>query len=115
MAYDLYDFTESIAGVGIEREQIKRCTLGFGDQGDYAEWDGGFVIELKDGRWALVCGWCDTTGWGCQDGTFVDWFDSEPTHDQIEAAYNAHFNYGDGPNLSEADKNPTDVALHRSS
>jgi hypothetical protein len=37
--------------------------------GDYAEWSGCAALRLKDGRFALVSGWCDTTGWGCQDGT----------------------------------------------
>jgi len=32
------------------------------------EWSGGFVVELADGQFAHVTGWCDYTGWGCQDG-----------------------------------------------
>ena len=31
-------------------------------------WTGGFVLKLKDGRFAYLTGWCDYTGWGCQDG-----------------------------------------------
>jgi len=26
------------------------------------------LLELHDGRWAVLYGWNDYTGWGCQDG-----------------------------------------------
>lgn len=33
----------------------------------YGSWEGWCVVLLKDGRWACLEGWCDTSGWGCQD------------------------------------------------
>lgn len=42
------------------------------------DWSGGFLLRLKDGRYAYVWGWCDYTGWGCQDGAYVRYYDSEP-------------------------------------
>ncbi len=78
MSYAVYDFSETLKGVGIERDSVKRVAAAWGESGTCAEWDGGFLIELNDGRWAYVSGWCDTTGWGCQDGTDVKWFDAEP-------------------------------------
>lgn len=32
------------------------------------EWSGGFVVQLENSKLAHVTGWCDYTGWGCQDG-----------------------------------------------
>ncbi len=78
MAYSMYDFSESLDRVGISPGDIEAVTAAWGDQGALAEWTGGFVFRLKDGRWAYLSGWCDTTGWGCQDGADVKWFESEP-------------------------------------
>ncbi len=73
MAYDLFDFTESLSRVGIKREQIKTVIAAYGNNGGYSEWEGGFLMELHDGRRAHITGWCDTTGWGCQDGAQVEY------------------------------------------
>lgn len=35
------------------------------------DWDGGFVVKLASGMIAHIKGWCDYTGWGCQDGVTV--------------------------------------------
>lgn len=69
MSYTTYDFSETIAGCGIEREAIDRVEAAWGRTGDCAEWEGGFVLRMVDGRRLYLTGWCDTTGWGCQDGT----------------------------------------------
>lgn len=70
-----YDFSESIAqATGFGLPDIAEAIAAWGKHGDYAEWSGGFLVRLKDGRIAYVEGWCDTTGWGCQDGvetTFI--------------------------------------------
>lgn len=34
----------------------------------WGEWDGSMVARLHDGRFIFAGGWCDTSGWGCQDG-----------------------------------------------
>lgn len=69
MSYTTYDFSESISGAGIAREDIESVEAAWGETGDYAEWSGGFVFRMRDGRRFYLTGWCDTTGWGCQDGT----------------------------------------------
>jgi len=38
-------------------------------EGYLGDWDGCVVVRLNDGRYAACSGWCDYTGWGCQDGT----------------------------------------------
>lgn len=79
MSYTSYDFTETLGGCGIDREDVKRVIWAWGIGGDYAEWEGGFLLEMKNGTFAYIDGWCDTTGWGCQDGTNRKDFDKEPT------------------------------------
>lgn len=27
-----------------------------------------YVVKLKNGKYAYLTGWCDYTGWGCQEG-----------------------------------------------
>ena len=50
-------------------DDIAEVLASWEESGDYAEWSGCAALRLIDGRFALVSGWCDTTGWGCQDGT----------------------------------------------
>lgn len=110
MAYDLYDFTETLAVSPIEPDLVAECTLGFGVQGDYAEWQGGFVCRLVDGRWLFIFGWCDTTGWGCQDG--ADWaiFDFEPLDSELKDAWAEYMGWGTIP-LDDADPHPADINI----
>lgn len=75
MSFSTYDFDETLKGTNIERTDIKRVVAAHGvteagccnDCG--GEWSGGFLLEMKDGKFVYVHGWCDYTGWGCQDGT----------------------------------------------
>lgn len=90
MKYDLSDFVETVE-IAAEREgfdpkNIQRCVAAWGEQGSYAEWEGGFLLELRDGRYAYLSGWCDTTGWGCQDGVEVRYFPNEISLDGVRAA-----------------------------
>jgi hypothetical protein len=78
MSYAVYDFSESLDRVGIDRKSVARVVAAWGFSGDYGEWEGGFVMEMTDGRFAYVWGWCDTSGWGCQDGAEVEWSDALP-------------------------------------
>jgi hypothetical protein len=76
MSYTVYDFSETLARLdkeehGIDRSDVSRCLAAYGRSGDYSEWEGGFLLELIDARLAWINGWCDTTGWGCQDGITV--------------------------------------------
>lgn len=81
MSYSVYDFTESVQRSKIEESDIKHIKAAWGGSccGDCGgEWSGGFLMELKDGRWIYLTGWCDYTGWGCQDGIDEEYFDKEP-------------------------------------
>lgn len=43
----------------------KRVIRAWGISGrQYADWRGGFVVELADGKHAYVSGWSDSSGWG---------------------------------------------------
>lgn len=77
-AYTLYDYTETLRAAAIDAASIERVVAAWGSQGCMSEWEGGFILKAKDGRWGYVWGWCDTTGWGCQDGATVEWYDAEP-------------------------------------
>ena len=91
MSYTTSDFSESLSRVGIEPVLVARVLAAWGggdgqgedsgkgwsDEG-VTDWTGGFLFQLKDGRVAYVHGWCDYTGWGCQDGAAVVWYDAPP-------------------------------------
>jgi hypothetical protein len=49
--------------------------------GSWAEQDMAAVVRLHDGNWAAVTGWCDTSGWGCQQG--VEWRVTSTREDAI--------------------------------
>jgi hypothetical protein len=76
--YTIYDYTETLSRVGIDEHTVGRVLAAWGQQGVYAEWEGGFLLHLKDGQFAYIWGWCDTTGWGCQDGAEVEYYDTPP-------------------------------------
>jgi hypothetical protein len=65
------------------KEQIVAVEYWFAEYGSYAETDIAAVFALTDGRWASLTSWCDTTGYGCQDGT--DWVIT----DTLQAAVNS--------------------------
>jgi len=92
MSYATQDFTESLDRVDLEPSTIERVMAAWGhsegmgeDAGHYrwsedgaSEWSGGFLMRLKDGHYAYLTGWCDYTGWGCQDGAEVTYFATPP-------------------------------------
>lgn len=78
MSYTREDYAESLEGVGIDPSSVKHVHAAWGQTGDYAEWLGGFLIELRDGRFAYIEGSCDTSGWGCQDQAEVRYYDARP-------------------------------------
>lgn len=82
MSYTVYDLSESLARVDrFGKEDVAECVAAWGVQGVYNEWSGGFLLRLKDGRFAYLKGWCDTTGWGCQDGVQLVMHDEHPRLD----------------------------------
>lgn len=47
------------------REDVAEALHIYEDGGhSYAEWEGVVVVRLRDGRFAALSGWCDTSGWG---------------------------------------------------
>jgi hypothetical protein len=105
--YTTYDLSESLAQVQFGREDIETVHYGWGYSPEgYGSWTGGFILELKDGRFATLTGWCDTTGWGCQDGVEVTFRDSLP-----EAPGSIRTDeWSEPPNqLVEADHLPADL------
>ena len=70
MSYTTYDFSEALQIVGIARTAIDTVHFAWGHNDD--GWDGGFIFTLKDGRKMVLTGWCDYTGWGCQDGAVLE-------------------------------------------
>jgi hypothetical protein len=117
MSYTLYDFTESLAVCRREHsesapknEELVRCAAAYGDGGgqdtnDYEDWYGGFLVELKSGKFAYISGWCDTTGWGCQDGAEVEFFDEKPALESLKRSF---YSDGGGP-TSGWDLDPADL------
>lgn len=111
MAYDLFDFTESLSVAGVPEQRVEHCSFAFGEQGCMAEWEGGFVCHTRSGKpWIFVFGWCDTTGWGCQDAAWVVEFESEPTAEQIDAAWRAQMSAA--PPVGNGDRDPIDLNRH---
>ncbi len=91
--YTSYDFQESLKQCpGAEPDKLKRVIAAWGNvDRDGAccdacggEWSGGFLIEMKANGYAYVSGWCDYTGWGCQDGASVKFYDIKPALTELE-------------------------------
>jgi hypothetical protein len=91
MSYATTDFSESLSLVDINPTEIEKVLAAWGagdgqgvDTGpgwsaeEVTDWSGGFLFRMKDGRIAYVSGWCDYTGWGCQDGAKIEWFEDVP-------------------------------------
>lgn len=63
--YDLHECLTHKDHGGISPDQIKRVVAARGESGrEYADWTGAFILELLDGRFALLWGWSDSSGWG---------------------------------------------------
>ena len=119
MSYTTYDFEESLKQT-IAASDVARVIAAWGkgdgmgeDAGHFrwseegaTEWSGGFLLALKDGRFAYVTGWCDYTGWGCQDGAEIYYFNEEPG---ISDARTAAQDFAASPDESEWDREPADL------
>ena len=104
MSYTLSDFKESMDRTTITPYQIESVIAAWGESTEgYGQWSGGFVMQLKDGRYAYLAGWCDTTGWGCQDGATLIHYDSIPDYKSFkESEYS-------GAELIKWDERPADI------
>lgn len=124
MSYATDDFSESLDRVDVKREDIARVVRAWGhgdgmgsDAGHYrwsadggTDWSGGFLCELRDGSYVYITGWCDYTGWGCQDGAEVYRFAALPSHDELSAAVKERDKWAaEAPPESEWDTEPADL------
>lgn len=74
-SYALDDFRASLDRVDLPSKPV-RVVAAWGDVpdregGTLGDWSGGFVLALESKEFAYVTGWCDYSGWGCQDGADV--------------------------------------------
>ena len=91
-SYTLCDFSESMKCESITPNKIKSVVAAWGNVNkDGAccdacggEWAGGFLLQLVGGGYAYLSGWCDYTGWGCQDGSFIEHYDTKPNLEDLE-------------------------------
>lgn len=107
-AYTTYDFAESVNHYGLsgfEPSEIVRVIAAWGNGGP-TDWRGGFLLAMRDGRFAYVEGWNDYSGWGCQDGVEVRWFDTEPDR---KALFDGYESWQDRP--ESWDEAPADLNL----
>ncbi len=128
MSYATEDFAESFGRVPLTPSDVERVIAAWGEgNGQGAEecpthmrwsensptdWSGGFLMLLKDGRFAYLTGWCDYTGWGCQDGARVDFFDAEPDLSTLTRFHDPEWvNYqpDPAPPAAEWDIEPADL------
>lgn len=100
--YTLFDFTESCDRASIDPKAVESVEWAWGaDDGSGSCSDSffGFVLAMKDGRSLYLTGWCDTTGWGCQDGgSVIDWERGKKPEQRSEDYY-----------WSEPDEKPADL------
>ena len=62
--YDFQECMKYLKGVQLsEVAEMRACVPG---EADGPDWH--YVIKINDGRFAVVEGGCDYTGWGCQEG-----------------------------------------------
>lgn len=62
-----YDFFECInhRHHSLRPNNVEAVLLARGVQGrEYADWTGDFIVKLNDGRFAVLSGWSDSSGWG---------------------------------------------------
>lgn len=67
---DEWDINEALAEVGINKEDVSEIINVYATSPEgWGSMDIDLVVELKDGRFAYFSAWCDTTGWGCRQGS----------------------------------------------
>lgn len=114
MSYTTYDFHETLFNPSVRGEidpaAVEKVIAAWGRNPEgYGSWEGGFLLALKDGRFAYVTGWCDTTGWGCQDGASVTYFDQQPALSDLERPEVRQHDYEP---VSDWDLEPADLNQH---
>lgn len=61
------DLEQIISYEGVEKKDVKRVLACLFGENDGPSWH--YILEMKDGTYTYLTGWCDYTGWGCQDGS----------------------------------------------
>ncbi|HEV8191102.1 MAG TPA: hypothetical protein VGP82_06420 [Ktedonobacterales bacterium] len=89
MSYTTYDFHETLFNSEVAGQiappDVKSVLAAWGGSPEGGgSWSGGFLLAMKDGRFAYITGWCDYTGWGCQDGARVTFYDSLPDRETLD-------------------------------
>lgn len=121
MSYTTDDFTESLSRVAVEQGDIAAVEAAWGkgdgqgsDAGHFkwsdegvSDWAGGFLLRMKDGGYVYITGWCDYTGWGCQDGATVYRFTERPALDSLRSPDGNDYNCA--PAEAEWDIEPADL------
>jgi len=119
VSYTTEDFDQSLQRVTLEPRDIEAVVAAWGtgsgmgeDAGHFkwsedgaSDWSGGFLMRRRDGRYVYLTGWCDYTGWGCQDGATLHEFDARPTYADLKALDE----YDHAPPESEWDIEPADL------
>ena len=82
-SYSVNDFSETLVVLDIPLKNVLKVIAAWGEIGDWAEWKGGFVLQTTT-DYVYISGWCDTSGWGCQDGTDISHFTTSPTLTELE-------------------------------
>jgi hypothetical protein len=65
--WESFDFSECInhRDHNLRLDELESVLFARGVQGrEYADWTGDFILKLKDGRFAVLSGWSDSSGWG---------------------------------------------------
>lgn len=92
MGYTTYDFSESLDRVSIDVADVESVLAAWGDGPGGSEWSGGFLLKMKSSPpFAYVTGWCDYTGWGCQDGAEIHTFLELPDRSTLPGPYDGTF------------------------
>lgn len=85
--YSADDLSESLSRVQIERADIAHVVAAWGGPEEWDGWQGGFLLHMRTGGYVYVTGWCDYTGWGCQDGAEVTAYAQEPPLESLGAQF----------------------------
>lgn len=62
-----YDLKQIMEYENVKKEDVKEVLACIFGENDGPGWH--YILEMKDGSYIYLTGWCDYTGWGCQDGS----------------------------------------------
>ena len=64
--FDDYDWKEVVKYAPFKIEDVKEIIACVPGGADSSNWH--YIMKLADGKFGYATGWCDYTGWGCQEG-----------------------------------------------